>query len=80
GRMGLPSAVAFFGIGFWIIVAAMNLKAASVGVIFASLIALLLPLLAVSGHIRPLRLMDRERMLVVWPLAALAGWLTVAAP
>jgi hypothetical protein len=80
GRMGLPSAVAFFGIGFWIIVAALNLKAASVGVIFASLIALLLPLLAVSGHVRALPLLDRERILLVWPLAALAGWLTVAAP
>lgn len=80
GRMGLPSAVAFFGIGFWIIVAALNLKAASVGVIFASLIALLLPMLAVSGHIRALRMFDRERILLVWPLAALAGWLTVAAP
>ena len=80
GRIGLPSAVAFFGIGFWIIVAALNLKAASVGVIFASLIALLLPMLAVSSHIRALRMFDRERILLVWPLAALAGWLTVAAP
>lgn len=79
-RMGLPSAVAFFGIGFWIVVAAMNLKAASVGVIFATLLALLVPLLAVSGAVRALPLLDRERMLLVWPLAALAGWLTVAAP
>lgn len=79
-RMGLPSAVAFFGVGFWIVVAAMNLKAASVAVIFASLLALLIPLLTVSGAIRALPRLDRERMLLVWPLAALAGWLTVAAP
>jgi len=37
-------------------------------------------MLAVSGHIRALRMFDRERILLVWPLAALAGWLTVAAP
>ena len=37
-RMGWPSAVAFFGIGLWIIVAALNLKAASVAIIAASAI------------------------------------------
>lgn len=79
-RMGWPSAVAFFGIGLWIVVAALNLKAASVIVIFASLIALLAPLLAYSGEVRALGRTDRERLLLVWPLAALAGWLTVAAP
>ena len=79
-RMGLPSAVSFFGIGLWIIVAALNLKAASVVVIFASLVALLLPLLSVAGLVRSLPRLDRERLLLVWPLAALAGWLTVAAP
>ena len=79
-RMGWPSAVAFFGIGMWIVVAALNLKAASVIVIFASLVALLAPLLAYSGSIRALSRTDRDRLLLVWPLAALAGWLTVAAP
>ena len=79
-RMGWPSAVAFFGIGMWIVVAALNLKAASVIVIFASLIALLAPLVAYSGSIRALSRTDRDRLLLVWPLAALAGWLTVAAP
>lgn len=79
-RMGWPSAVAFFGIGLWIVVAALNLKAASVIVIFASLIALLAALLAYSGEVRALGRTDRERLLLVWPLAALAGWLTVAAP
>lgn len=79
-RMGWPSAVALFGIGFWIIVAALNLKVASVGVIFASLLALLIPLLLSAGTIRGLSRGDRDRLLVAWPLAALAGWLTVAAP
>ncbi|MFN3432720.1 MAG: hypothetical protein ACK46X_22585, partial [Candidatus Sericytochromatia bacterium] len=79
-RMGWPSVVTFFGIGMWIVVAALNLKAASVVVIFAALIALLAPLLTYSGSIRALSRMDRDRLLLVWPLAALAGWLTVAAP
>jgi hypothetical protein len=79
-RLGWPSAVTLFGIGFWIIVAAMNLKAASVIIIFASLIALLAPLLAFGGAIGALSRFDRDRLLLVWPLAALAGWLTVAAP
>lgn len=79
-RMGWPSAVAFFGIGFWIIVAALNLKVASVLVIFATLAGLLIPLLAVAGMIRGLPGRDMDRWLVAWPLAALAGWLTVAAP
>ena len=79
-RMGWPSAVAFFGIGFWIVMAALNLKVASVAVIFASLLALLIPLVLNASTIRPLGRADRDRLLVVWPLAALAGWLTIAAP
>ena len=79
-RMGWPSAVAFVGIGLWIIVAAMNLKAASVMIIFASLLALLVPMLAIARPIRSLGRFDRDRLLAVWPLAALAGWLTVASP
>lgn len=79
-RMGWPSAVTFFGIGFWIVMAALNLKVASVAVIFASLLALLIPLVLNASTIRPLGRADRDRLLVVWPLAALAGWLTIAAP
>lgn len=79
-RMGWPSFVSFFGIGLWIIMAAANLKVASVLVIFASLLAVLVSLLALSGVIRSTPLMHRDRMLLIWPLAALAGWLTVAAP
>lgn len=79
-RLGWPSAVAFFGIGLWIVVAAMNRKAASVAVIFAALIALLIPLLVLAPLARGLGRFERDRLLVLWPLAALAGWLTVAAP
>ena len=79
-RMGWPSAVAMFGIGMWIIAAALNLKAASVVIIFASLLALLIPLLAHAKTIRTTGVMDRDRWFLIWPLAALAGWLTIAAP
>lgn len=78
--LGWPSAVAMFGIGMWIIAAALNLKAASVVIIFASLLALLVPLLANARAIRTTGVMDRDRWFLIWPLAALAGWLTVAAP
>lgn len=79
-RMGWPSVVAFFGIGLWIIVAALNLKAASVIVIFAALLALLIPMLASARTIRATGAMERDRWFLIWPLAALAGWLTIAAP
>jgi hypothetical protein len=79
-RLGWPSAVALFGIGMWIVAAALNLKAASVVIIFASLLALLVPLLVNAGTIRATGMMDRDRWFLIWPLAALAGWLTIAAP
>lgn len=79
-RMGWPSAVAMFGIGMWIIAAALNLKAASVIIIFASLLALLVPLLATAKTIRTTGALDRDRWFLIWPLAALAGWLTIASP
>ncbi|MFK4057876.1 hypothetical protein [Brevundimonas sp. NPDC046655] len=79
-RLGWPSAVAMFGIGMWIIAAALNLKAASVVIIFASLLALLVLLLATARTIRTTGVMERDRWLLIWPLAALAGWLTIAAP
>ncbi len=79
-RMGWPSVVAFFGIGFWIVMAALHLKAASVVVILASLLALLLPMLGSARTIRATGTMERDRWFLIWPLAALAGWLTVAAP
>lgn len=79
-RMGWPSAVALFGIGVWIAAAALNLKAASVVIIFASLLALLVPLLAVAGTVRTTGVMERDRWFLIWPLAALAGWLTIASP
>ncbi|MBJ7486101.1 hypothetical protein [Brevundimonas sp.] len=77
---GWPSALAFVGIGLWIIAAAFDWEVATIVLIFASLTVLLIPLLAHAGRIRALRLGDRDRWLTVWPMSLLAGWLTVAAP
>lgn len=79
-RLGWPSVAALLGIGWWVAAAAFDWKAATVVLIFASLAAVLVPLLANAGAIRALPRFDRDRLMTVWPLALLAGWLTVAAP
>lgn len=79
-RFGWPSVAALLGIGWWVVAAAFDWEAATVVLIFASLIVLLLPLLHNADAIRALGRTERDRWLVVWPLASLAGWLTVAAP
>lgn len=79
-HLGWPSAVSMFGLGLWILAAAANMQWASVGIIFVCLLVLLIPLLLDSRRIRATALTDRERWFVIWPLSALAGWLTIAAP
>lgn len=79
-RFGWPSVLAFLGIGWWVIAAALDFETATIVLIFASLIVLLVPLLRSAGAIRALARTDRDRWMTVWPLAMLAGWLTVAAP
>ena len=75
-RLGWPSFVAFAGIGLWVVASAANAQGASVAIMFASLLVLLMPLvqnakLFWSDSIR-------RRALIAWPLALLAGWLTIA--
>lgn len=79
-RFGWPSVVAMTGIGLWIVAAALDAELATIVLIFGSLAAVLIPLVRNAGAIRGLALRDRDRWMVVWPLALLAGWLTVAAP
>ncbi len=79
-RFGWPSALAFTGIGLWIVAAAVDAEVATIVLIFGSLTVLLIPLLRNAGPIRALPFRERDRWTVVWPLALLAGWLTVAAP
>lgn len=78
--LGWPSAAAMLGIGLWVVAAAFDQEWATVVLIFGSLLVLLVPLLARADLIRGLGRGDRDRWFVVWPLAMLAGWLTVAAP
>ncbi|MGZ9115292.1 MAG: hypothetical protein ACXW3K_11790 [Brevundimonas sp.] len=79
-RFGWPSALAFAGIGLWIVAAAVDAEVATIVLIFGSLAVLLIPLTQNAGAIRALPMRDRDRWMVIWPLALLAGWLTVAAP
>lgn len=79
-RLGWPSAAAFLGIGAWIPAAAFDARWATVALIFASGAVLIGALAWTAPAIRLLATTSRDRMLTVWPLAALAGWLTVAAP
>ena len=77
---GWPSVLALLGIGCWILAAAWDLEVATIVLIFGALIVLLIPLLRKADAIRDLSRKDRDRWMTEWPLAALAGWLTVAAP
>lgn len=79
-RLGWPSAAAFAGIGLWVIAAALDLEWATVLLIFASALALIVPLLAWARDVRAAGPADRDRWLTLWPLGLLAGWLTIAAP
>lgn len=77
---GWPSALAFAGIGAWILAAAFDWEVATIVLIFGALTVLLIPMLTNARHIRALSPFDRDRLMTVWPLSLLAGWLTVAAP
>lgn len=77
-KLGWPSAIAFVGIGLWVVAAAFDWELATIVLIFASAAVLTFPLVANAWRIRPLPRFDRERLMVVWPLALLAGWLSIA--
>ncbi|WP_396594179.1 hypothetical protein [Brevundimonas sp. R86498] len=79
-RFGWPSVLALLGIGSWIIAAARDAEVATIVLIFGSLAVLVIPLLRHAAAIRTLGSQDRDRWLVIWPLGALAGWLTIASP
>lgn len=79
-RLGWPSVAALLGIGWWVVAAAFDWEAATIVLIFGTLAALLIPLLANAGAVRDLPRGDRDRWMTVWPLSLLAGWLTIAAP
>lgn len=73
--LGWPSAVAMLGCAVWIVAAASGWTWASVAIILAALAAMLWGLIRASAA--PVQ--GREALLALWPLAMLAGWLTIAA-
>jgi hypothetical protein len=79
-RLGWPSVGALLGIGWWVVAAAFDQEMATIVLIFGSLGVILIPLLANAAAIRALPRGDRDRWMTVWPLAMLAGWLTIASP
>jgi len=76
--LGWPAALAFLGIGLWVVAAAADAEAATAVIIISSALALILPLWIGADRVRAAS--GLHRTLGVWPLAALAGWLTVASP
>lgn len=76
-RMAAPAVIAITGVGAWIWASAADLKWLSVVIITVSAAGAIAATLmgAKTTGSRNARL---DRMLLVWPLAALAGWLTVA--
>jgi len=75
-RLGWPSALAFACCTAWVVAAQMDLKLLTLPIIVIAAAALIAPLIGAGSA--PARATGRERWLVVWPLAALAGWLTIA--
>lgn len=71
-RMAWPTVGALVGIGVWIWASAAGLQAATVVIIFASAAA------AIFAALRACRATGADRWLAAYPVAALAGWLTVA--
>lgn len=79
-RFGWPSLVALLGIGVWIIAAARDWELATIVLIFGAWLSLMVALVGGAAEIRALDRRDPDRWMTVWPLALLAGWLTIASP
>lgn len=72
-HFGWPSAISMLAIGVWLVAAGADWRWATVGLIVLAGVALIIPLAS------PLNTVERrDRLLVIAPLALLAGWLTIA--
>lgn len=71
-----PSVVAIAGCGAWILASAFNAQWLSVVIIIVSAATLIAGLTRARTQ-APLPAF-RDRLLIVWPLSLLAGWLTIA--
>lgn len=72
-RFGWPSALSMLAIGAWLAAAGADWRWMTVALIALAALALIIPLVAPSEAMR-----RRDALLVLTPLALLAGWLTIA--
>ena len=72
-RFGWPSVIAMVAIGAWLVAAGADWRWATVALIALAAASLIVVLTSPVDH-----LTRRDRLLVVTPLALLAGWLTIA--
>ncbi|MBP7649994.1 MAG: hypothetical protein KA085_07655 [Phenylobacterium sp.] len=70
-----PSVVAITGCGAWILASAFNQQALTVAIIVASAAVMVAGLRRARAEEAPA---FRDKLLIVWPLSLLAGWLTIA--
>ncbi|MES2725060.1 MAG: hypothetical protein V4656_18050 [Pseudomonadota bacterium] len=70
-----PSVVAIAGCGAWILASAFNQQWLSVAIILVSAGAMISGLMRARAGEAPA---FRDKLLIVWPLSLLAGWLTIA--
>lgn len=70
-----PSVVAIAGCGAWILASAFNQQWLSVAIILVSAGAMISGLMRARAEAAPAL---RDKLLIVWPLSLLAGWLTIA--
>ena len=74
--IGWPSALAVAGCGAWILASAFNQQWLSVAIIVVSAATMVAGLM--RAHAEAPSPAFRDRLLIVWPLGLLAGWLTIA--
>jgi hypothetical protein len=72
-RFGWPSAISMLAIGVWLVAAGADWRWATVALIALAAFALIAPLTSAGPGVS-----GRDELLVVTPLALLAGWLTIA--
>jgi hypothetical protein len=77
-RFGWPSALALAGISGWSLAAQFDVEWATPPLIIVSALVLIVPLLGAGRDLETAS--TPQRLMVAWPLSALAGWLTVASP
>jgi hypothetical protein len=75
-RLGWPSLAALALTGIWVIASALNIEWATVAIIVAAALSLLVPIVRNGPRFRAEPL--HRKALVLWPLALLMGWLTIA--